>query len=111
MGSQRRSFRPMAEFFTAVAIERPLMLVLDDLHWFDQASLDFFRFLARQVANQRILLVATYRSDELHRRHPLAPLMPLLVREAGAERVEVKPLVPVRPPSLDSGALRPPKCR
>ncbi len=68
------------------------MLVLDDLHWFDQASLDFFRFLARQVANQRILLVATYRSDELHRRHPLAPLLPLLVREAGAERVEVQPL-------------------
>ncbi len=81
------SLPQLAEFFfSAVATQRPLLLVLDDLHWFDQASLDFFRYLARQVASQRILLVATYRSDELHRRHPLYTLLPLLVREASAER-------------------------
>ena len=71
VGSQETLFAVVAEFFTAVATQRPLLLVLDDLHWFDQASLDFVRVLARQAGNQRLLLVATYRSDELHRRHPL----------------------------------------
>ena len=61
--ARRRLFEAkLANFFSAVATQRPLLLVLDDLHWFDQASLDFFRYLARQVASQRILLVATYRS-------------------------------------------------
>ncbi len=92
VGSQDALFVQVAEFLRAVAAERPLMLVLDDFHWFDQASLDFARFLARQVVNQRLLLVATYRTDELHRRHPLYTLLPLLVREAGAERLEVRPL-------------------
>jgi len=88
-GSQEALFANVTDFLAAVATHRPLMLVLDDVHWFDQASLDFVRFLARQVANQRILLVATYRSDELHRRHPLYDLLPLLVREASAERLDV----------------------
>jgi tetratricopeptide (TPR) repeat protein len=92
VGSQDTLFTNTAEFFHDVAANRPLLLVLDDSHWFDQASLDFFRFLARQVGNQQIMLVTTYRSDELHRRHPLYTLLPLLVREAGAERVDVRPL-------------------
>ncbi len=92
MGSQQRLFVAVMEFLTTVADQQPLLLVLDDLHWFDQASLDFTRFLARQSASHRLLLVATYRSDELHRRHPLYTLLPLFVREAGAERVEVRPL-------------------
>src|SRR6185312_14110866 len=89
VGSQETLFAAVADFLQSVAAQRPLVLVLDDLHWFDQASLDFVRFLARQVANRRILLVATYRSDELHRRHPLYDLLPLLVREASAERLDV----------------------
>ncbi len=89
VGSQGTLFAAVADFLRSVATHRPLMLVLDDLHWFDQASLDFVRFLARQIGSQRILLVATYRSDELHRRHPIYDLLPLLVREASAERLDV----------------------
>ena len=92
VGSQETLFAGVADFFRTVAMQCPLVLVLDDLHWADQASLDFFRFLARQLAIQRILLIAIYRSDELHRRHPLYPLLPLLIREADAERLEVRPL-------------------
>ena len=92
VGSQDALFEQVAEFLHSVASQQPLVLVLDDLHWFDQASLDFARFLARKAGTQRLLLVSTYRSDELHRRHPLYTLLPLLVREAGAERVDVQAL-------------------
>ncbi|HEU5424228.1 MAG TPA: AAA family ATPase, partial [Nitrolancea sp.] len=92
VGSQERLFAVVVAFFQAVAAQRPLVLVLDDLHWADEASLDLFRVLARQVAGHRLLLVADYRSDELRRGHPLHSLLPLLVREAGAERLEVRPL-------------------
>jgi predicted ATPase len=92
VGSQDTLFAAVVEFFASVAAQRPLVLVLDDLHWADQASLDFLRFLARQLTHQRILLVVTYRSDELHRHHPLFTLLPLLVREAGALRLDVHPL-------------------
>jgi len=92
IGSQEALSMAVADFLRSVAAQQPLMLVLDDLHWFDQASSDFLRYLARQIADQRLLLTATYRSDELHRRHPLYTLLPLLVREAGAVRLEVHPL-------------------
>ncbi|MGA7670801.1 MAG: AAA family ATPase [Nitrolancea sp.] len=92
VGSQNALFVAVAELLEALAAERSVILVVDDLHWVDQASLDFFRFLARRVASCRILLVATYRSDELHRRHPLYTVLPLLVREAGAKRIDVRAL-------------------
>ncbi|HEU5422727.1 MAG TPA: AAA family ATPase [Nitrolancea sp.] len=90
-GSQEQLFAAVAEFFAAVAARRPLLLVLEDLHWADQASLAFLRVLARQVATQRILIAVTYRTDE-PRQHGLYPLLPLLVREAHAERLDVPPL-------------------
>jgi len=88
-GSREALFSAAAAFFDDVARVRPLLLILEDLHWADQGSLDFVRFLARQVGHSRILVVTTYRSDELHRRHPLYALLPAFVREAGAERLEV----------------------
>jgi DNA-binding CsgD family transcriptional regulator len=54
---------------------RPVMLVLEDLHWADQSTLELVAFLVRSLRAARVLLVATYRSDELHRRHPLRPLL------------------------------------
>jgi DNA-binding CsgD family transcriptional regulator len=92
VGSQETLFTAVAEFFFVVSAHCPLVLVLDDVHWADQASLDFLRFLARRLADHRLLLVATYRSDELHRRHPLNILLPLLVREARPRRVLPQPL-------------------
>ena len=92
LGSQDRLFNAVRSFLETVSAARPLVLVLDDLHWADQASLEFFRYLAREVGRERVLLVATYRTDELHRHHPLFTLLPLVVREAGAERLEVRRL-------------------
>ena len=73
---------------------RPVMFVIEDLHWADQSTLDLTAFLVRSLREARVLLLATYRSDELHRRHPLRPLL------TGWERVRsVRPhrAAPVRP--------------
>jgi DNA-binding CsgD family transcriptional regulator/tetratricopeptide (TPR) repeat protein len=69
----------------------PLLLVIEDLHWADAASRHLLGFLARTLRSSRILLVASYRSDELHRRHPLRPLLAELIRIPAVERIEVPP--------------------
>jgi tetratricopeptide (TPR) repeat protein len=80
------------EWLLNEAGERPLMLILDDFHWADQASHDLLRLFARRVAELPVLLAVTYRSEEVQRRHPLYTLLPLLVRESGAGRTELRRL-------------------
>ncbi len=87
--SQSELFACVRDFFVEVSEVRPLVVVLEDLHWADQASLDLLRYLARHVAEHRIMLIATYRDDEVTRQHPLFQLLPALVRESQTERVEL----------------------
>jgi DNA-binding NarL/FixJ family response regulator len=74
-----------------VAEEAPLVLVIEDLHWADRSTRDFLSFLLRATRGERLVLVATYRSDELHRRHPLRPFLANIERLDGVRRVEVGP--------------------
>jgi DNA-binding NarL/FixJ family response regulator len=69
----------------------PLVLVLEDLHWADRATRDLVAFLARTLRSGRVTLAVSYRSDELHRRHPLRPLLAELARLPGVERLELAP--------------------
>src|SRR5262245_23079225 len=50
---------------------RSSVVILEDLHWADEATLDFVRFLGRRIQRTRCLLIATYRDDELTASHPL----------------------------------------
>jgi DNA-binding CsgD family transcriptional regulator len=69
----------------------PLLLVIEDLHWADRSTRDLLAFLVRTLRGGRVALVASYRSDELHRRHPLRPLLAELVRLPELERIELAP--------------------
>ena len=68
---------------------RPVLFVVEDLHWADQSTLDLAAFLIRSLRGSRVLLVATYRSDELHRRHPLRPLLAGWERVRSVDRLEL----------------------
>jgi DNA-binding CsgD family transcriptional regulator len=90
--SQAALFQQVLDFFTALATASPLILVLDDLHWADPASLDLLRVVARDLATVPIVLLVTYRADELTRHHRLYTLLPTLVRESPAVRLDLRPL-------------------
>lgn len=92
IGSQAALFEATRDFFSAVAAVQPLVLVLEDLHWSDGPSLAALRHVAMRIASDRLLIIATYRDDELTRRHELFQLLPLLVRESGAQRVHLNRL-------------------
>jgi DNA-binding CsgD family transcriptional regulator len=88
-----RLFEGMAGLLADVADVAPLLLVLEDLHWADQSSRDLLRFLlGRGVLRHRLAVFASYRADDLHRRHPLRPLLAELIRLPAVERLGLRPL-------------------
>ncbi|MEU6074856.1 AAA family ATPase [Micromonospora sp. NPDC047074] len=82
-------FDLVAELFQRLAAERPLVLVIEDLHWADRSTRDLIAFLVRAARTARLLLVCTHRTDELHRGHPLRPFLAELDRARGVERIEL----------------------
>ena len=79
----------------AITAMHPMVIILDDLHWSDPASLDLLRPLARMVSALPILIIAAYRSDRLPREHALNVVASLLVREADADRIVLDRLTKV----------------
>ena len=68
----------------------PVALVIEDLHWADPSTRDFLVFLVRSARTEPLFLLATYRSDELHRRHPLRPVLAELERAPRVERIALE---------------------
>ncbi len=87
--SQARLYEQLLSALREVGSEVPLLLVLEDLHWADGATRGFVSFVARNLRDERLAVVATYRIDELDRAHPLRPLVAELARRAD---VSVRPL-------------------
>jgi len=75
-----------------LALQTPTVLVLEDLHWADEATLDVVRLLARRIHDVPALVLVSYRDDELDRLHPLRTVLGELVRFEGAERMRLVPL-------------------
>jgi DNA-binding CsgD family transcriptional regulator/tetratricopeptide (TPR) repeat protein len=84
-----RLFELLLVLLERLGAERPAVLVVEDLHWADRSTRDLLAFLHRNLRHGRLLLVMTYRSDELHRRHPLRPFLAELDRGRRAERLEL----------------------
>ncbi|WP_222851433.1 helix-turn-helix transcriptional regulator [Phytoactinopolyspora mesophila] len=71
-----------------------VVLQIEDLHWSDPSTRDLLSFLFSRLGDQRLLIVASYRSDDLHRRHPFRPLLAELVRLPVVERLDLEPFRP-----------------
>jgi DNA-binding CsgD family transcriptional regulator len=84
-----RLFEEVLALLDALSREQPLVFVVEDLHWADRSTRELFAFVVRNVAASRILVAATYRTDELHRRHPMRPLLAELDRSVGVARVDL----------------------
>jgi DNA-binding CsgD family transcriptional regulator len=89
VAAQARLFEIVFGMLRRLADELPLVLVLEDLHWADSSTRDLLRFLVRNARDARFLFLATYRSDELHRRHPLRPLLAELGRLPNVDDIEL----------------------
>ena len=82
-----RTFDAVAQFWMRAAAAQPLLLIFEDLHWADAASLRLLEFVAAEVGGARILIVATFRDSEPTAQHPLRTLQSELQRKSIVQRV------------------------
>ncbi|MCW2939009.1 MAG: helix-turn-helix transcriptional regulator [Actinomycetia bacterium] len=83
-----RLFELLLGVLHRLAERRPVLLIAEDLHWADQSTRDLLGFLVRNL-RAGVCTVLTYRSDDLHRRHPLRPFLAELGRSDRVERLRV----------------------
>ena len=93
-GSQLHVFENTLTLLTDRAAAAPVLLVLEDLHWADTSTLDLVAFLARNLADRRLLLLATYRADELSSAERMRRLADGVRRSGSAVLLELVPLGP-----------------
>src|SRR5215469_7093414 len=84
----------LARLLPELAEEKPVLLVLEDLHWADASTREMLTFLLRMLHRERVATIGTYRTDDLHRRHPLRPVLADLQRLPSVVLVELGPLPP-----------------
>lgn len=86
-GARYRLFEAVAALLCEAAAQRPLVLVLDDLHWADDATLLLLKYVARYPRDARLMIVGTYREMDLEADHPLNGILADLAREELVERI------------------------
>ena len=86
--SQARLFEAFLGLLDRLAGRSPTVLVIEDLHWADRSTLDLLTFLVRNL-RAALLVVLTYRTDDLHRRHPVRPFLAELDRNERVDRLDV----------------------
>ncbi|MGN9841414.1 ATP-binding protein [Nonomuraea sp. H19] len=84
-----RLFEQVLTLLERLADSRPTVLLIEDIHWADRSSRDLIAFLSRNLHIPQVLIVMTYRSDDLHRQHPLRPVLAELGRVHGVHRLDL----------------------
>ncbi|GAA4955583.1 ATP/maltotriose-dependent transcriptional regulator MalT [Nonomuraea thailandensis] len=104
--ARARLFEQVLGLLERLAEERPVVLIVEDAHWADRSTRDLLTFLVRyQRTAARLLVVVTYRTDELHRNHPLRPLLAELGRVEWVTRAELRRLTRREAVALAAGIL------
>ena len=98
-------FAGIAAYFQALAAKRVTILAIEDLHWADRSSLDFLTYLAPRVADTRLLVIATYRAEDVETREPLFGTLSRLARESTVSRIAVDPFTAAETQRLIDGTL------
>jgi DNA-binding NarL/FixJ family response regulator len=91
---QLRLFDSVHGLLSDLAGSGCVLLALEDLHWADASTRDLVLFLVSRLHTQRLLVVCTYRTDDLHRRHPLRPLLGELARLSVVDQIALSPFSP-----------------
>jgi DNA-binding CsgD family transcriptional regulator len=88
--ARARLFEQMLALLERLADAGPVALIIEDAHWADRSTRDLLAFLvSRQQVLDGVLILVTYRSDEMHRTHPLRPLLAELGRLGWVERMDL----------------------
>ncbi len=88
---QLQLFDALFSMLVDMSSDRCVVLIVEDLHWADPSTRDLMSFLISRLRNQRLLIVGSYRADDLHRRHPLRPMLAELIRLPTIERIDLTP--------------------
>ncbi|WP_328768459.1 helix-turn-helix transcriptional regulator [Streptomyces sp. NBC_00286] len=84
-----RLFELTVRLLERVAAEHTVVVLLEDLHWADASTRHLLAYLFRTLRSGRLVVIATYRADDVHRRHPLRPLLAELDRLRTVRRIEL----------------------
>ncbi|HLI97059.1 MAG TPA: AAA family ATPase [Candidatus Baltobacteraceae bacterium] len=93
-GSRIEQLTELAEQLSAMCARRCTVLILEDVHWADDGTLLFLQHLLPSIGTLRLLIVATYRSDDLRRCQQLDPHIARLMRSRASHSIALKPLAP-----------------
>ena len=90
--ARQQMFGAVLSLLSELAVDSPVLLVIEDLHWADATTRHLVTFLARMLHRERVAIVGTYRADDLDRRHPLRGVIAELLRLPMVALVELGPL-------------------
>jgi DNA-binding CsgD family transcriptional regulator len=90
--SKQEQFDAILERFAAVAARSSLVMVVEDLHWADAATLDLLAYFGAKLGRMRVLVLASFRPDALHPEHHASAAIAKIARNARAGRIDLGPL-------------------
>ena len=98
-------FEALFGFLKAVCAKRATVLIVEDVQWADESTLEFLGYVARRITSMRLLIVATYRTDELERNEPLLLSLSPLLRAPALRHLQLEPLAARELHDLVEGTL------